>query len=323
MKVLVLSLSFCEYGLNDKPGKMLKDANIELVVNTSGKKYLEKDTLPIIDQFDGVITGADPVTAEVIRKGKNLKIIAKNGVGYDNIDVQVATQNGIYVTTTPGAVEQTVADTTMGLMINLARNITLGDRSIRKGGWERLRGTEVWEKRLGIIGLGTIGKNVAHRAKGFNMEILAYDPFMDLDYCKKHEISSVGLDQIFETCDYITIHCLLNESTRHLVNSERLGKMKPGAFLINTSRGGVVEEKALAEVLRERKIAGAALDVFETEPLPKDSPLFDLDNIILIPHIAGYSHDVTIKAGVMVAESVLAALKGEVPPHLLNKEVVK
>ena len=323
MKVLAISLSFCEYGMKDKPGDMLRNANIDLVVNTTGKKYLERDLLPIIDEFDGVITGADEITARVIEKGKNLKIIAKNGVGYDNIDVQSATQHHIYVTTTPGAVEQTVADTTMGLMVDLARNITKGDRSIRKGGWERLRGTEVWEKKLGIIGLGSIGKNVAHRAKGFNMDVYAYDPMIDLDYCSKNGITSVGLQDIFTTCDYITIHCLLTESTRHLVNEEMLGLMKPGSFLVNTSRGGVIDEKALYDALKNQKIAGTALDVFETEPLPKDSPLFELDNILLIPHIAGYSSDVTLKAGVMVAESVIAALEGEVPPHLLNKEVVK
>jgi len=323
MRIIAASLSFCKFGLESKPGQMLRDAGIEIDANASGKKYLEEDLLPIIGQYDGLITGADEVTRAVIEKGSHLRIIAKNGVGYDNIHVPTATEQGIYVTFTPGAVEQTVADTTIGLILDLARNITRGHKSIHGEGWERIRGTEMWEKKLGIIGLGTIGKNVAHRARGFNMEIFAHDPFIDLDYCSQNGVKSVDLDEIFKTCDYITIHCLLNEATRHLVNEERLAMMKPSAYLINTSRGGVVDENALIKFLEEKKIAGAALDVFEKEPLPKDNPLLKLDNVVLTPHIAGYSHDANLKAGVMVAESVIAALQGKVPPHLLNKEVLE
>lgn len=320
MKILALSLSFCKYALSGKPGEMLKEAGISFDINSTGKKYSEEDIIKVVEGYDGIVTGADPITRNVIQKGVNLKIIAKNGVGYDNIDIPEATARGIYVTYTPGAVEQTVADTTIGLMLDLARNITKGTQSIRNENWERLMGTDVWEKKLGIIGLGKIGKNVAYRAKGFNMEVYAYDPFIDKDYCQKNNIIESDLDQIFRNCDFITIHSMLTDESRHLVNKERLGMMKNTAFLINTSRGGAINEADLIDALKEKKIAGAALDVFETEPLPKESPFFDLDNVILNAHIAGLSHSANFRAGMMVTESVVAALKGEVPPYVLNKE---
>lgn len=323
MKIFAASQSFCKFGLKGKPGQMLEDAGIKVVANPRGEKYREGDLLEIIGDYDGLITGTDEVSKKVIKKGKKLKIIAKNGVGYDNIDVPAATERGVYVTTTPGAVEQAVADSTIGLMLDLARNITVGNQAIRSGSWERIMGTEIWEKRLGIIGMGTIGKNVARRAQGFNMEIFAFDPFIDLEYCAQYGIKSTDLNEIFNSCDFISIHCLLNEATRNLVSRERLNMMKPTAYIINTSRGGVIDETALVEALKEGRITGAGLDVFEKEPLPEDSPLLELDNVILTPHIAGYSRDANLKAGIMVAESVIAALNGIVPPNLLNTKAVE
>lgn len=321
-KVYAASQSFCKLSAKQKPGDMIRAAGIELDVSPKGKPLTEAEVLALICDYDGIIAGAEPITARVIEQGTRLKIIAKNGVGYDNIDVKAATAKGIFVTFTPGAVEQTVADTTMGLIIALARHIVEGNTAMRKGEWPRIIGSDVSKKRLGIVGLGRIGKNVAARAKGFSMELYAYDPIADPVYCEQNGIQLVTLEILFRECDFVTIHAPLNDSTRHLVNAERLALMKPEALLINTSRGELVDVDALYEALKAKKIAGAAIDVFAKEPPGPDYPLFQLDNVILTPHIAGYSQDALIGSGLMVAESVVAALQGRIPPNLVNREML-
>jgi D-3-phosphoglycerate dehydrogenase len=261
------------------------------------------------------------MTPEVIRKGNRLKLIAKNGVGYDNIHIQTATDQRVYVTYTPGAVERTVADSTFALMFALARNIVLGDSAVRNGEWPRLIGMDVSNKKLGVIGLGRIGKNVVMRSSGFNMEVYAYDPCADEGFCEQYGVQRVDLETVFHTCDIVTLHAPLLESTRHLVNERTLSLMKPEAILINTSRGELVDEGALYEALKEKKIAGAAIDVFSKEPPARDHPFFELENVILTPHTAGYSRDALLASGTMVAESIVAAMRGEIPPYLVNKEL--
>jgi D-3-phosphoglycerate dehydrogenase len=319
-RVLVTSLSFSKYSIGEEPGDILRSAGITVDVNQKGTKYTEDELQAMIETYDGVVAGSDPFTGEVIRRGKNLKIIAKNGVGIDNIDVPTATERHIFVTITRGAVKETVADSTFALMLALARNVVTGDKQIRQGKWPRLVGTEIWNKRLGIVGLGSIGKCVAERARGFHMEIVAYDPFPDETFCEEHQINLVDFDTVFRECDIVTIHAPLNDATRHMVDARALGLMKPTAFLINAARGALVDEQALYQTLRDKKIGGAAIDCFSEEPPPKDSPLFELDNTVLTPHTAGYSHEALVKAGVMVAESVVAALKGEIPPNVVNNE---
>jgi D-3-phosphoglycerate dehydrogenase len=321
-KVLTASLSFCKYSIHQAAGEILRAAGLEVDVNGKGKALTEEELLAVIENYEAVIVGTDPITAGVIQKGKKLKIIAKNGVGYDNIDVKAATQQGVYVTITPGTVEKTVADSTFALMLALARNITLGDAAIRKGEWPRLVGMDIWNKKLGLIGLGRIGKNVVMRAKGFSMEVYAYDPYPDAEFCEQYGVHLVPLDELFKLCDLISIHAPLMESTKHIVDERAFSLMKPEALLINTSRGELVDERALYRALKEKKIAGAAIDVFSKEPPEVDFPLFELENALLTPHIAGYSRDGIASMGVMVAESVVAALKGEVPPNLVNKELV-
>ena len=308
--------------MNQKPGEILKAAGIHVDLNDKGKPFTEEELLSVIEDYEGVIVGTDPVTAQVIRKGVNLKIIAKNGVGYDNIHLKTATEQHIYVTFTPGSVEQTVADSTFALIFALARNITQGNTSIRKGEWPRLVGMDISNKKLGIIGLGRIGKNVVRRSKGFSMDVYAYDPFADVDFCEEYGVQRVDLDDLFRTCDIVTVHAPLIESTRHIVNQRTLSLMKPDAILVNTARGELVDEQALYSALKEKKIAGAAIDVFSKEPPGVDYPLFELENVILTPHIAGYSRDAILNTGTMVAESLVSALRGDVPAHIVNKELI-
>ncbi len=317
-KVLAASLSYCKYSLNAGPGEILRSAGIELEAGERSKAYTEAELLDVIAQYDGIIVGTDPMTERVIQAGKQLKIIAKNGVGYDNVDLKAATARGIYVTFTPGAVEQTVADSTFALIFALGRQIVQGDAAIRRGEWKRAVGINLSNKKLGIVGLGRIGKNVVLRSRGFNMQVYASDPYADQAFCAEHSVRLVDLDELFATCDIVSIHAPLLEATRHLVNQRTLSLMKPGALLINTARGELVDEAALVRALQDKKIGGAALDVFSKEPLPGNSPLRALDNVILTPHTAGYSYDTLIASGMMIAESILAALKGQVPPHLVN-----
>lgn len=320
-RVFVSSVSFANFSIHRKPGEMFKAAGIQVDISGKGKALTEAELLDIIEHYDGIIVGTDPMTPAVIRKGEKLKIIAKNGVGYDNIHLPTATERGIYVTFTPGAVERTVADSTFAMIFALARNIVAGNTAVRNGEWPRLIGVDVSNKKLGIIGLGRIGKNIVLRSAGFNMDVYAYDPAIDEAFCQQHGVHSVDLDTLFTTCDIVTVHAPLMDSTRHLVNARTLGLMKPEAVLINTARGDLVDEQALVEALKNKKIAGAAIDVFANEPLGKDHPLLALDNVILTPHIAGYSQDTLIASGMMAAESIVAALKGEVPPYVVNQEL--
>ncbi|MGA2111652.1 MAG: phosphoglycerate dehydrogenase [Anaerolineales bacterium] len=319
-RVLAASLSFCKLSLQEEPGDKLRAAGIQIDVNSKGQQFTETELLSLIEGYDGIIVGADPMTAAVINKGTNLKIIAKNGVGYDNIDLKAATERHIYVTYTPGAVERTVADSTFALILVLARNIHKGDASIRRGQWERIIGSDVWHKKLGILGLGRIGKNVVRRSKGFEMEVYACDPAADAAFCEQNGVHLVDLETLFKTCDIVTLHAPLDETTRHIVNDGTLALMKPDALLINTSRGDLVDEQALYRALKEKRIAGAAIDVFSKEPPPKDFPLLELANVVLTPHMAGYSRDALLFSGDMIAESIIAAFRGEVPPNVVNKE---
>jgi D-3-phosphoglycerate dehydrogenase len=321
-KVLATSQSFCRYSADREPGEKIRSAGIALDLNNKGEKYTVDDFLSVIDQYDGVIVGADPITEQVIERGPRLKILAKAGVGYDNIDVGAATKRGVFVTITPGAVEDAVADGTLALMLAVARNVAFGDAALRRGDWDRRIGFDICGKRLGIVGLGGIGKQVARRAKCFRMDIFATDPELDQEFCQKHGISALSLDEVFKECDIISIHVPLNEKTRKLVDDEKLSMMKENAILINTSRGGVIDQRALCEALKEKQIAGAGLDVYEQEPPDAEDPLFDQQNAVFTPHTSGYSTDCLLRIGTMVAESVIAVSEGKVPPNSLNADGV-
>ena len=216
-----------------------------------------------------------------------------------------------------------MADSTFALMLALARNIVAGDAAVRKGEWPRLMGTRLWSKKLGVIGLGRIGRAVVARARGFNMELSGYGPFADSAFCEQNGVHLVDLDTLFRESDYVTLHAPLDDSTRHLVNERALRLMKPTAFLINAARGGLVDEVALYHALVEKRIAGAAIDTFTDEPPKKDSPFLGLTNTVYTPHTAGYSEEVILQTGIKVAENVVAALRGEVPPDAVNAERMK
>jgi len=271
----------------------------------------------LTDRIDGEIMDASP----------NLKIIANYAAGYDNIDVKEATRRGIVVTNTPGVLSETVADLTFALILAIARRVIEGDKLVRGGkfkGWAPmlLLGSDIHGKILGIIGAGRIGRAVARRAKGFNMKILYYSRKRKEEFEKECNAKFVDLHTLLKKADFISLHVPLTPETYHMIGKKELDMMKRGAYIINTSRGKCIDEKELINALKERKIAGAALDVFENEPfVPQE--LKELDNVVLVPHIGSASYETRSKMAVMVAKNVIEALNNRLPPNCINPEAWK
>jgi len=270
----------------------------------------------------------DPVGPEVIAAGHDLRIIANYAVGYDNIDVAAATRKGIMVTNTPGVLTETTADMAWALLMSVARRIVEADRYVREGrfrGWapKLLLGSDVQGKTLGIVGLGRIGRAVAARAKGFRMKVVYYD-IRRAEPDVENAIGAIYVDlpTLLRTSDFISLHTQLTPQTTHLIGSEELKIMKRSAYVINTSRGPVVDEKALAKALQDGTIAGAGLDVFENEPFVSPE-LLALPSVVLAPHIASASVETRTKMATMAAQNIIAAARGERPPNLVNPEVLE
>lgn len=302
---------FCEVEINREIYPLPKKRMIE--------KLKDKNAL--------CCTGHDVIDREVITSTPSLKVISTFAVGYDNIDLLAATEKGILVTNTPGVLNQAVVELTLGLMFCVARRIVEADKYIRSRGFEEgyklnlFIGVELKGKTLGIVGAGKIGSEVALRAKTLGMEAIYYD-LVSNKFLEEQGVKRTELEYLLKKADFVSIHVPLTENTRHLIGEKEIGLMKKTAYLINTSRGPVVDEKALIKFLRERKIAGAALDVFENEPFIPDG-LMKLENIVLTPHIGSASQEARDKMSLLVAENCLAALQGKVPPNLLNKEVIE
>ena len=274
----------------------------------------------------------DKIDKEVLDVAKNLKIIAQYAVGYDNIDIEECTRRGIYVTNTPEVLTETTADFTWALILAVARRVVEADKFVRSGKWEKSRtgwhpkmllGTDIHGKTLGIIGLGRIGTAVARRAKGFNMKIIYYSRSRKENIEKELGLKYVDLNTLLREADFVSIHVPLTEETYHMIGERELKLMKNTAFLINTSRGKVIDEKALYKALKEKWIAGAALDVFEEEPTPANNPLLELENIVVAPHIASATHETRSRMSEMVAQNLIAYFEGKIPPNLVNPEVLK
>ncbi|MFB3817246.1 MAG: phosphoglycerate dehydrogenase [Candidatus Methylomirabilales bacterium] len=306
----------------DAVDRRLQAAGFETVHRPLLQQRTEDELIELLQGVEGTICSTDPFTARVLKAAPQLKVIARTGVGYDAIDLDAATACGVTVCNTPGVNRHAVAEWAMALMLYCSRRMAANMAEVRKGGWERYEGMDLAGKTLGIVGLGAIGKEVAQRARAFEMRLLACDVVEDIQFAEAHGLSYVPLETLLRESDFVTLHLFLNAQTRHLINAERLALMKPTAYLINTSRGGVVDTKALCDVLREQRIAGAALDVFEGEPLAADSPLRELDNAYLSPHMAGGTRDARTLSGATAAENLIRALNGQ-PRNVVNREVLR
>ncbi|MBI2063637.1 MAG: D-glycerate dehydrogenase [Candidatus Yanofskybacteria bacterium] len=308
--------------------KMLRDKGYEVVVNEAARERAaaQEEMLAGIVGSDVLLSVlTDKITAEIMDAGlPTLKIIANYAVGFDNVDIEAAKQRGIMVTNTPGVLTDTVAEHTFALILAIAHRIAEADRFSRAGkyhawGPELLLGSDVSGKTLGVLGLGRIGSRVAyHAAKGFGMKVLYYDPKQNPDFEKEYgAVYVANIDDLLPQCDFVSIHVPLLDSTRHLFNEERFKKMKPSAYLINTSRGPIIDEKALALSLSKGLIRGAAIDVFENEP-DITPELKELDNIIMTPHIASATQETRDKMAELAATNIIEALEGRTPPNLVK-----
>lgn len=303
-----------------EPVEYLKAHDCEVELIPQGKKLSEEELMECASDSDAMIVGVEKITGRVIQAGKNLKVIAKHGAGVDNVDMHEATAKGIVVTSAPGANSDAVADLTIGLFLALARRIPYADRSVKTGEWPRIVGAGFDKKTLGIVGVGQIGKKVAKRAAGFDMEVLVYDVIQDPEFADKLGVKYLPLDEVLTKSDFISVHVPLLDATRNMIGKREIDLMKPGAFLVNVARGGVVDEDALFEALKDNKIAGAACDVFTREPA-KDNPLLTLENVIATPHMGMYTREALVDTGMMCVRYIVDTLEGRKPQFLNNPEV--
>ena len=298
-------------GVSPKGIEILRNEGYEVVVKD---KLPADELLAIIGEYDALIVrSASKVTKEVLEAGKNLKIIGRAGVGVDNIDVAEATARGIVVINSPGGNTIAATEHTMGMMLAMARHIPIANETTQKGEWNRKKyvGVELRGKTLGIVGLGRIGAGIAKRAQAFEMDVIGYDPYVTEDRAKAMGVRLASLDDIVAESDFITVHMPLTAETRNMFNKDNLHKMKKGVRLINCARGGIINEQDLADAVKEGIVAGAAIDVFTSEPMPADHPLLGLPGVVLTPHLGASTVEAQIGVSIDVAEGIRAHLKGE------------
>ncbi|MNC30928.1 D-3-phosphoglycerate dehydrogenase [compost metagenome] len=315
-KVVALPRSFSR---SEEAKDLLMQAGFEIIWNTEGRPLKESELLEAIQGADALITGIDEVTGKVLEAGApTLKIVAKYGVGYDNIDVGAADQLGIPVTITPGAPTRSVAELALSLMLSVARHIPQMNASVRDGGWNRITGTELGGKVLGVVGLGAIGTEVVKRAAAFDMQIIAYDAHVRQDLIDQYGVKYVTLPQLYALSDIITLHAPALPETIGMINKESLAQMKKTAYLINTARGDLVVEEDLYEALSNGQIAGAGLDTFIQEP-PLSLNIVGLPNVVTSPHVGSNTVEAGYRMARMAAEEVIRVLSGEQPKFPVKK----
>jgi D-3-phosphoglycerate dehydrogenase len=318
--VLIESRPFCAF--DNAPMDRLKDAGMNLI-DMRGSGVQDPRFVEALRQADAILCGNDLVVNDaVLDMAPGVKAIAKMGAGLDTVDIEAATRHDAIVFHTPGANNQAVADHTFALILNVARKIIYCDRSLREKRWEhtRIMGLEIWQKTLGLIGLGAIGRCVALRAKGFDMKVVAHDPFWPEEFAGKQGIAKVEIEELLRVSDVISIHAPLTPENKGMIDEKALKTMKPTAILINAARGGLVNEADLYRGLKDKVIAGAGIDVFENEP-PSESPLLELDNVVLTPHTAAFTFEGMNNMSVGVVEQLIEYQKGNKPQFVVNSEV--
>jgi glyoxylate reductase len=300
---------------------LLQQSGCEVIIPSPAGPLRAPDLLPRIDGMDATLCSPDQYKAEILGspEAAKLKIISRWGVGYDSIDIAEATRQGIVVAYTPGMLNETVADWTWALLLGIARRIPQSHGAMWQGEWKPLWGHDVHGKTLGLIGCGRIGQAVAKRAAGFDMRVIGYDPYP----CQGTNINFVSLDELLAQSDFVALHAALTPENRGLIGEAQLRKMKPSAYLINTARGPLINDEALVRALKEGWIAGAALDVFATEPLPADSVLRSAPNLLLAPHQASFARETAEKVTLAAAQSIVDLMQGRKPRWVVDESVFK
>ena len=306
MKILISSNSFGN--INANPVETLKKAGFTVVSNPYNRKLTEDELIELLDKDAvGLIAGTEKITERVMQNANSLKVISRYGIGLDNIDLEAAKRFGIIICTTPDAPTQAVAELTLAFILNLYRRIGEVDRNLRSGKWNPLLGRLLFGKTLCIIGLGRIGKALVKLVQPFELKIIAHEPVPDNEFVSSYGIELASLEKVLSKSDIVTLHTPLTEETHYLIGKKELAIMKPDAVIVNTARGGLIDEEALIEALEKGAIGGAALDVFEEEPYY--GKLKNFDNVILTPHIGTYAKESRIKMEREAVENLLTALK--------------
>lgn len=291
------------------------------VLTVLSDRAIDNDTkqhlLQCVDIY--VTGGLEKIAADDLKEVRTLRLIQRFGTGYENVDYTAAAVRGVYVANIPGANAESVADLTMGLILALLRHIVRADNALRKGVWRFWVGHELAGKVLGILGLGAIGKAVTVRAKAHGMKVIAYDIQPDVEFAQKHGVELVSKDELLKTADIVSLHMPLNENTRNCISERELRLMKQTAYLINTARGGLVDQQALVKALRERWIAGAALDVFAEEPLRGTEEILQFDNVVITPHIGGSTFEAFERLAAVVIDNCLRVARGDEPRFVVNR----
>jgi D-3-phosphoglycerate dehydrogenase len=314
-KVLVTSRSFAKG--SDKAIRYLEENGCRIDTSAGGQLGA-RELAALVPGYDALIVGIDHVDATVIAAADRLKVICMHGTGIDHIDVAAASARGIYVGNAPGGNNNAVAELAVGLMIAVCRHIPYADSSVRQNGWQRRLGMELAGKTLGLVGLGFIGKRVVELLSGFGMDYLAFDRCRDEDFAARTKLSYVSLDELLRQADIVSVHLPLTPETTGIISIRELALMKRSAVLVNTARGAIVDEQALYGALKEGRPAGAALDAFTAEPLPAESPLRGLDNIILTSHIAASTAEAADNVSMVNARTIISVLRGGEPFSVVN-----
>ena len=325
-KKVLLSMPYSPSVVTELDGFLaqLQGHGLEPIISeTCGRRMTEEELAQAWPGIYAHICGADPMTERAIASSDTLKIISRIGIGSDSVDIPAATRRGIAVTVTPGAGSETVAEHAFAMMLALSRRIVEQNNLVKAGRWQcKVSGYSLYRKTLGIVGFGNIGKQLALNAAGFQMRILAYDVYRDEGFAAAHNVTFCDLETIYRESDFISLHMPLDEKTRSMVSYNELAMMKNSAQLINCARGGIVDEAALCEAVSNGVISGAALDVFEEEPIHMDNPLLALERVIVSPHNAGTSVEGKNRVVGMAVQNVIDIYEGRKPKGLLNPEVL-
>jgi D-3-phosphoglycerate dehydrogenase len=316
MKVLVTPASF-KTGSAGPVLDRLKSFADTLVFNPKGKPLSEDELITLLEGCDGCIAGLDPFSKRVIDSAGALKVISRYGTGVDNVDIAAAQERGVIVCKTPGVNAQAVAELAITLLLCLARQVPMLDRKTREGYWVRSIGIELHNKTMGILGLGAVGRRTARLAAGFSMKVLACDPDMDTEYAQANGIHPVDFNTLLGESDFLSLHLPLNAETRYIISADAMKRMKKGAIIINTARGGLIDESAACALIKSGHLDGLALDVYESEP-PQNSPLFGLENVVFTPHTAAHTVEATAAMAALSVQNLIDVLSGRDCAYTVN-----
>ena len=310
--------------LNQTPGtysQILESAGFEIVYPPAGQSLADNAALLARGGFDAMLASVEPLTRDVLAKAK-LRAVARMGVGFDAIDIPAATELGVAVTITPGTLEESVAEHTIALIFGVYRDLVRRDQLVRKGTWVRKAYPRLSGKTLGLVGLGRIGKSVVRRAQGLGLTVIAHDPYPDVAYAEANGVRLVSLEELLRTADIVSLHLPTTKETVDIINAKTLAIMKPGSVLVNTARGAMVDENAIADALRSGHLMGAALDVFKEEPLPITSPLLEVDNLLLCEHMGGLDEQSQEAMANLAAQCLADLYQGRWPERcVVNREL--